>query len=267
MCGLIDKERIAHLQCFKMTISFSEYNNNENVLIFLHNAGGNRNFIKSQSEYCAKLGYHVFNLDLPGHGLSLPLSNDYKVEFIADLIRNFCRDKGIQKATFIGLNYGGNIAIEIASTSELVIKLILIDPPILMEEWAIKLVSDHINELTDIPKENFAEDLVSAVLLKGTIEEREMAIESFNSIPKAILASIYRNLIEWDKNSSDKLAKCKMPILYIQSNKPFCAEESIRKLCPQSISSTVDNTGHWMTIDAPDLINSLIYGFINKTNN
>jgi pimeloyl-ACP methyl ester carboxylesterase len=82
--------------------------------VLIHNAGGNHQFLKEQFAHLKQLG-QVLSVDLRGHGESDKPKQDYTVESFADDVAYLCHEHEIQKAIFIGLNYGANIAIELAN--------------------------------------------------------------------------------------------------------------------------------------------------------
>lgn len=232
--------------------------------ILIHNAGGNHQFMNDQLEYLSHMA-QVLSVDLRGHGESDKPEQSYTVENFAEDIIYLCQAHDIKKAVVIGLNYGANVAIELANISTLVSHLVLIDPPILMEPWVTQLVQEHIDDLNKPTLEKFAETLVEAVFFNTNQNNKQIAIAAFETTAKAALASTYENLLKWDKESIKKLEYCTMPILYIQSSEPFCTEEALRKHCPHLMTGKVVGSGHWATLETPDQVNSMIKRFLEVT--
>lgn len=231
--------------------------------ILIHNAGGNHQFMNKQFDYFAKLG-RVFSLDLRGHGESdKPVQAQYTVQSLAEDIIELCQEYHIESAVIIGLNYGAVIAIELAATTtKLVSHLVLIDPPILMEPWVKSLIEEHIQDLKNPNIEDFASTLVNSVLFNTDSANKIMATRSFETVSKPALASIYENLLHWDKTSTDKLKRCTCPMLHIQSSQSFCPEERLKNICPQTLTGKVVASGHWATLETPDQVNSMISRFL-----
>lgn len=247
------------------SINFIEYNTGDRGIVFIHNAGGNNNFTRKQAEYFAKLGHHVINIDLPGHGESKPSPRGYDVTLLAEDVTSLCKECSMNAVSVVGLNYGGIIGAEMAyGEPNLISDLILLDPPILMEDWVQQSIRKHIEELVNESTENFAENLVQEVTTRASQEDKNLAVKSFDKISKNILASIYTNLLAWDSDSSTKLKKIKCPMLHIQSQHPFCPEETLKNICPQIITTQIPDSGHWMTMDAPDQVSVLIKDFLEN---
>lgn len=234
--------------------------------VLIHNAGGNHQFMNAQLEYFSHTA-QVLSVDLRGHGESDKPEQNYTVENFAEDIVYLCQAHSIKNVVFVGLNYGANVAIEVANISSLPSHLVLIDPPILMEPWVIQLVQEHIDDLNKPTHEKFAETLVEAVFFNTNKNNKQVAIAAFETIAKAALASTYENLLQWDKDSIKKLEHCTMPILYIQSSEPFCTEEALRNHCPHLMTGKVVGSGHWATLETPDQVNSMIKRFLEVTPN
>ncbi|WP_172622716.1 alpha/beta fold hydrolase [Aquicella siphonis] len=249
-----------------INLSYKIAGNGTLNFVLVHNAGGSRQFMNDQLEYLSCTA-RVLNVDLRGHGESDKPEQNYTVEGFAEDIVYLCQAHDIKKAVFVGLNYGVNVAIELANISSLVSHLVLIDPPVLMEPWVIQLVQEHIDDLNKPAHENFAETLAEAVFLNITPDKKQVAINAFETTAKTALASTYENLLAWDKESVRKLQSCTMPVLYIQSGEPFCTEDALRTHCPHLMAGKVVGSGHWATLEVPDQVNSMIKRFLDITEN
>jgi hypothetical protein len=136
-----------------------------------------------------------------------------------------------------------------------------------MESWVKRLINDHIAELQDPYRLNFAEALVKTVLLNPTDKTKSIAITAFNTTSRAALISTYQNLLEWDKFSQQKIRNCNMPVLNIQTSYPFCNENSLAKLCYNIITRKVVGSGPWATLEVPAQVNVIIEQFLNALPN
>lgn len=234
----------------------------DKAFIFIHNAGGNHQFMDSQHNYFARQG-QVLSVDLRGHGASdKPLQN-YSVTNFAEDVVYIAEKLSISTAVAVGLNYGSAVAIEAANLyPKFLSHLVLIDPPILMESWVEELVKGHVEELKDVKNINFAKDLVQSVLPNGSPEQKSIAINAFNIVSRQALASTYEHLLEWDKECPTKLQKCSMPILAIQSLRPFCSEDVLKVHCSHMKVEKVGSAGPWVTFETPEEVNEMIENFV-----
>lgn len=252
-------------QTKKAEIFFQQYGPCEGKnMLLIHNAGGNHAFMQKQAAYFGDIGFNVLNVDLPGHGnSSIKTTFSFSIEDITVEIADLAEHLSFNNAVIVGLNYGGNIALQLANSyPKLVSHIILLDPPILMAEWVKDLVHAHVNELRNPHIENFAADLVESVGIHMNSQDKQVATEAFSTINKDNLAKVYENLLLWDVDSENKIKNCKTPMLHIQSQNPFCAESTIKDLCPHVITARVVGAGHWMTMETPEQVNDMIKRFV-----
>ncbi len=247
-----------------VNLSYTIAGSGELNFVLIHNAGGNHEFMNEQLAFFSQTA-QVLNVNLRGHGESDKPDQNYTVETFAEDIIYLCQAHNIKQAVLIGLNYGANIAIEIANISSLVSHLVLIDPPILMEHSVIQFIQEHIDDLKKPTNENFAEKIVAEVFLNTLEKNKKIAITAFKTTDKTTLSSIYENLLKWDQESIKKLMHCKMPILNIQSSNPFCTENILLRHCPHLITGKTVGSGHWATLEVPDQVNSMIKRFADIT--
>lgn len=71
--------------------------------------------------------FHLFNIDLPGHGESDEPPSTWGVHEYADLIENFIVTFSIENPIIIGHSFGGRIGIVLASRQNDIKKMVLID--------------------------------------------------------------------------------------------------------------------------------------------
>ncbi len=165
--------------------------------------------------------------------------------------------------TIVGLNYGANVALEISKHKPLLIsELVLMDPPILMENWVKKIVAHHIEELKVPGDINYAEKFIDGVLMYKKKKNVAIATKAFKGVKNSTLVSVYENLLEWDKGSFERISEYKKPILHIQSQTPFCSEDKLKKFCSHAVTSRVFGSGHWMTLEVPEQVNAMIKRFM-----
>lgn len=252
-----------YIACNGIRLNYDTCGEGEQIFLLLHNAGGNLHFMNCQYHHLSQKG-KVLSIDLRGHGESDKPDSNYSMSLYAEDILALCSVLDIKQTTVIGLNYGGVLGIELANKNhKFVSDLILIDPPMLMESWLQQLILKHIDELQDPNINFFSQKLVDSVMIKATEEDKLMAIKAFDSTLKPALIATYKDLLEWDLSSKDKIQKCDFPVLNIQSSRPFCSEESLRNVCKQLVCGKVVNSGPWASLEVPNQVNSMIDRFLN----
>lgn len=94
-------------------------------VVLMHGWGCNHSTVRSIAALLEP-GMHVFNMDLPGHGLSDEPPGPWGVEEYTRLVESFCRQVGIKDPILIGHSFGGRISLLMASRNP-VPKMMLVD--------------------------------------------------------------------------------------------------------------------------------------------
>lgn len=234
----------------------------EENYVFVHNAGGNHQLMKETISHFSAKGRSL-SLDLRGHGQSEAPKTEYTLETYAQDIFALCQNCNMEKIVFIGLNFGGNVGVALNKLyPNLISRLILIEPPMLMEPWIVQSVEEHIHDLKDESTVNYATDLVSAVITRASQHAREIAIKAFQTTPRHVQISTYENLLKWDQAYRNESVKSDVPTLYVQTSKPFCREESLHGHFSQLHTGRVIGSGPWASLEVPDQLNLMIERFL-----
>lgn len=234
----------------------------EQTYILVHNAGGSHHFLKHTFTHFSPRA-RVLSVDLKGHGQSDVPDQEYTVESYAEDILNLCQKCGLNQAIFIGLNFGACIGIALSQMQPQVIsKLIMIEPPILMESWIISSVEEHIKDLQNPNIANYAVDLVDTVITQACPKEREMAKHAFEKTPRHVQISTYKNLLNWNQLFEEQGKISEVPTLYIQSSMPFSTEEKVQHYFKSLYCGRVIGSGPWATLEVPNQVHSMIERFL-----
>jgi pimeloyl-ACP methyl ester carboxylesterase len=239
-------------------LAYTDRGKGETVLLLLHNAGGSHEMMSNTQDYFASSA-RVIAVDLLGHGSSAHPKIEYTVELLARAIVAMCNQLGLKQVVCIGLNYGANVGIEAAKLdSELISRLILIEPPLFMESWIIQLVNEQIKILERADISN-TEKTVKEVLRLPCEKNQQLAIRAFNSTPDFVKISVYKHLICSDKHHDFHLT---VPSLLIQASKPFCFEEKLHPHFSSLEVARVVGSGPWTNLEVPDQTHAMIERFL-----
>lgn len=240
-------------------VHYETHGEGSQTFILLHNAGGNLSFFKPQITFLQTYG-KVIAIDLLGHGKSKKPKQDYSVAEYAAAIDNLLNHLNINQAVGIGLNYGANIFIEMGS--EHINSLIMIDPPLFMSDEIRNFVQHHIDDLIS-NKKDYAKDLVNHSFLKADRNSLEVALSAFESTPSSVLASVYTDLLVWDKTSFEKVQQIDIPTLCIMTDGSLCSMAELLKCNPKVKLGKVVESLYWATLEVPDQINAMIARFLS----
>lgn len=94
-------------------------------VLLMHGWGCEAKTVRSIAALLAP-AMRVYNVDLPGHGLSDEPSDVWSVDQFADLMEEFCDTLGLQDPVLIGHSFGGRVAILMSSRRPLT-KMVLVD--------------------------------------------------------------------------------------------------------------------------------------------
>ncbi len=186
----------------------------------MHNAGGSSRFFDPQISTLEKLG-RVIAVDLPGHGES-EWEVEPSVKNYAKALAALCKKLKLSNIYGIGLNYGANILLELASMFDLVVNIIMIDPPIFISADIESLIKDNIKSLEKQTPKEHAKALIIKSFKNPTMENTKLATEVFEKVQTKLLSALYKDLLVWDKTSKLLLAKIPIPITCILTDSSLC---------------------------------------------
>jgi len=230
--------------------------------VLIHNAGSDHRFFIHQIEALKKFG-NIIQLDLPGCGKSRPISS-YKMRDLSSIISMICKKLSLKNICLIGLNNGANIAIDTVLSHSLAIeKLVLIDPPIFMDESFVNEINSYIENLEKAEfNHQFVASLVDSLFLSTNSGNKEIAATAFNGVDKKSLQEIFRGLLEWDAQSAGILKKIACPTLCILTDEHHCSYEKMHREAPQFEIGKVVGSKCWATLEVPEQVNAMIIRFL-----
>lgn len=239
-------------------ISYIAQGEGSRNFLLVHNSGGSHEMMSHTTAHFSKRG-KVIVPDLLGHGASDFPKIEYTLSVFAENLIQLCKHEKISRIIFIGLNYGADIGIEIAKIAPTLIShLILIEPPIFMEPWIVKIVEQQIKDLAN-PREEWAQETVDSVIMKAPDCEREISLKALKMTPSFVKASTFKYLLTWDKKHS---FNCSTPTLMIQASQPFCTEEKARTVFSNLHVGRVIGSGPWINLEVPIQVHSMIDRFL-----
>lgn len=229
--------------------------------VLIHNAGGNHHFFIHQIELLKKYG-DVICMDLPGHSQSRGISR-YQMDDLSSIINQVCKNLSLNNISLIGLNNGADIAIDMMINYSLPVKnIILIDPPIFMENSFIFEINEFIKKLEHEDYNLFVQSLVDALFIDTDKQNKEIASKAFNNVDKTALQNIFKGLIEWDAQSKGKLKKILSPTLCILTDEHHCTYQKLKEEAPQFEIGKVIGSKCWATLEVPEQVNAMIGRFL-----
>lgn len=129
--GLAPQRRF--VQASTVRLSYLEWGTAGPPLLLLHGITSSARTMWRVAPALVERGYHVYALDMPGHGES-DETDDHRIESIAALVSAAVRALDIQGAVLIGHSWGGATALALAASpvSPPLARVVLVDPAMSM---------------------------------------------------------------------------------------------------------------------------------------
>jgi pimeloyl-ACP methyl ester carboxylesterase len=117
-----------HLQAGVTRLAYLDWGGQGAPLLLLHGITSSARSWWRVAPVLAAQGYHVYALDLPGHGESAE-TNDHRIANIAALVGAAIRALGLDRPTLLGHSWGGAAALALAADERaLLARAVLVDP-------------------------------------------------------------------------------------------------------------------------------------------
>ncbi len=237
------------------------------AILLVHGLGGSVDSWENNIGPLSKQ-LHVIALDLPGFGLSDKPKIDYSIRFYYGFVARFIESLGIAPLAVCGSSLGGHVAAELAlHRPDLVSRIVLVCPPGALPKsfkgtpalWrysqvlkakSVKETKEALSSVDNKP--------VDDAYAKAAFEKMSMpgARDAFLS---ALAGSAKAPRLD------SRLDKLKMPVLVLWGKDDIMipvqyAEPFIRM--KKSRVVLLENCGHRVHRDRPELFNSLVSGFV-----
>ena len=133
----------------------------------------------------------------------------------------------------MGLNNGGNIALEVCRRRNVPInRLILIDPPLFMDKGFIDEIEEFIHALGAESSEAFIAALVQNLFIQTTETNRKIAFDAFSKADNASLQDMFRSIIEWNTACQTAIQSVNCPTLAIVTDEHHCTAQAFQENAP-----------------------------------
>lgn len=239
--------------------------------VILHGFLGMSDNWRTLGNRFSESGYQVHLLDQRNHGRSFH-SDDFSYNFMADDLKTYCDEKGLDQIVLLGHSMGGKVAMHFAvEHPDMIAKLIVADiapkyyPP--HHQYILKALSSL--DFSEIETRGQAEDVLAQYI-------KDKAVRLF------LMKNLYR------KSKSEYGLRINLPVLtekidavgvglsdeaIFNGDTLFLAggnsdyieamdERLIKKHFPNSRIKTIENVGHWLHAEKPDAFFSICIDFL-----
>jgi pimeloyl-ACP methyl ester carboxylesterase len=192
--------------------------------------------------------YHIYALDLRGHGNSERPANGYKVNNFAADVLAFIDAKNLKSVTLVGHSMGSFIAQQVAyNAPERVSRLVLIGSATTVRNREVFDFQQAVNKLTDPVPAQFIKDFQSGTAYEPLPKEfLEQIVAESLKLPASVWRAVLAGLLTHD--TRQQLAAIKVPTLIMWGDKDAFFPKSEQQLLVDALAKGVlkvySNIGH-----------------------
>jgi pimeloyl-ACP methyl ester carboxylesterase len=245
-------------------IEYAMYGKGDPAIVLIHGWATDANYWRAQVQ-ALKAKYTVVTVDLAGHGASSNSRTDWSMENYGEDVATVARRLPNPQLILVGHSMGGTVALEaVPRIGARVIGVIAVDalksvglPPTPQAEINKRVApfrTDFIGSVRKYVTEELFEKgadptLVQKVAYDMSLEPAEVAIPSLQALLSMDFASV--------------LPQIHVPVMAINSDLGATDEKRIRKSLPGFKADVVPHSGHFLMMEMPDKVNSLLQSDID----
>ena len=230
------------------------------AVLLLHGWGSSARLMQPLTEALADR-CHVFNLDLPGHGLSPPPPEPWGVEEHAALVRRLLAERIAAPTTIVGHSNGGRISLFLAGSDDPppeIARLVLISPSgvpprrpasYYLKKYTAKTLKAPFQLLPGRLRE-FGLDW-----LRHSLVWRLLGSSDYRALDGVMRETFVRTVNTY---VDDRLARVAVPVLLFWGDRDEAVSryqmEVLEAGLPDAGLVVLDGAGHYGYLDAPDTV-------------
>jgi len=239
-----------------------EESGNGKTILLLH---GWKNDLHSFDSIAQKLSEtnHVIRVDLPGLGQTETPKKDWNLDDYVEFVNNFMSKLNLTIDTIIGHSFGARIIIKGVSTKQIEAeRIVLIGGAGIAKNKTIKNISIKI--VSKIGK------MVLLILpfasFKKRLRKKLYTTLGSDYLDSGNLKETYKNIINEDLTENAR--HLAIPTLLIwgrdDSATPLADGQRFSKLISRSDLKVIENAGHFVHVEKPDIVSKYIQEFISE---
>ena len=232
------------------------YGNSGSPVLLLHGWGQNTQMMDFIGQHL-KDRFTVYNIDLPGHGLSSEPSAAWGVDEHAEYIKAFCDEFKIEKPIIIAHSYGCRIA-QVFATRYDVDKMVLTGAAGVRDKhgfkWYVKVYSYKLGKkILSIP---FLQPL------KEKLEKNAGSEDYRNS--SGVMKQILVKAVNYDTTELLPLIKCETLLVFGENDEatPLSKGKYMEEHMPNAGLAVFENDDHFAYFHQPVRFNAVLDAFL-----
>lgn len=246
-----------------MQLNYKQYGKEYKTLIILHGLMGSldnwQSLAKRWSEH-----FPVFIIDQRNHGKS-PHDDDFSYDDMVEDLYEFCLEHDLREINLLGHSMGGKTAMLFAlKYPELVEKLIIADiAPVSYDGWhhsifkAMQAMPVEDLESRDEAEQYLMEAVPNSAVRKFILKNLKRKDEGDGydwKLNLDVIIEHYPDILKFDAEGRT----FHNPVLFIKGENSDYIDadnfDTYKTIFPQAALKTIENTGHWLHAENPDLV-------------
>jgi len=218
-----------------VALAFEDVGKGAPPIVLIHDLGCDHTALQVQLEHFR--GRHrVVAVDLLGHGQSDRLAQAYTVTGFADDLAWLCYELGVYCPVAVGHGVGGMIAVELAGRCpELLAAVVTLDAPIVPRPQAHAGIHEIIGQRHTAAHQEAVRPVEVRIVWPANDSQHEQVVAAIHTTPQ--LTATWENAMIWDGVAG--LARCNVPVLYVESKRSCVDVERLRTVCPRVVVESI----------------------------
>jgi len=241
-------------------IEYHVYGRGEPAVVLIHGWSCDSNYWKEQLE-ALREHYTTVTVDLAGHGASGTNRTDWSMGNFGEDVAAVVRQIRNQKVVLVGHSMGAPVALEAARRiGDRVVGIVAVDSlktigqPVMPEAQLERVLQpfreNFIGHTREFVTDSFFTPDADPKFVNKVAYDMSLA-------PPEIAVSAMQSLLRMDY--TPLLAEIRVPVVAINSSLGQAADEArIKKVLPSFKARTLENTGHFLMMEAPERFNPVL---------
>lgn len=245
-----------------IALAYEEAGRGAPALVFVHGLACHRGFWAEQVKHFSR-HYRVLAVDLRGHGDSDAPEQRYTMQLLADDVAWMCSQLGIERPVVVGHSLGGLVGLELAAGHGQQVRAVtLVDSILLVPCVRAGFVRELVAALRSADASRALREYYSTFFGPHDDPARmAWILDEIIRTPAHVTSSILEDSVQsWD--DADALARCEVPLLYLDASTPNADLARATKLQPQLAVGRTIGSGHFSPCEVPEQINAMLERFL-----
>jgi pimeloyl-ACP methyl ester carboxylesterase len=239
-------------------LAYEQAGRGDPPLVLVHGIACHRGFMAPQLDRF-EAEHRVVAVDLRGHGDSDAPVQRYTIDALADDVGWMCEQLGLARVVVVGHSLGGIVALALAAARpQLVAAVVMIDSVLLPAPGRLDFVRALVDDLR-APGGAQVLRAYFATFFGPHADPAQCAwiLDQAARTPSQVTSSIWE---EWAGGFDDAaaLARCRVPLAYLDAGTPNADLERARELCPSLVLGRTVDTGHFSQLESPEQVNAML---------